>query len=225
MTTAATIVVDVQNDFVDGSLGTRRGAEAASAITGYLRGLPDGHIVVGTQDWHIDPAGHFAPEGEKPDYQNTWPVHCRAGSTGAQVHANLDSDLVHAWFHKGEYEAAYSGFEARLAGGEAADTEAIDAGATDTGATDTGATDTEATGIEEHDRPMLGPWLRERGVEHVTVVGIATDFCVRATALDAVKEGFATTVIAELCSPVTADGEAAALQELAAAGVRVLHKH
>lgn len=188
--TAATIVVDVQNDFVDGSLGTSRGAEVAEAITEYLRGLPEGHIVVGTQDWHIDPAGHFAPPGEEPDYQNTWPVHCVAESHGAQIHENLDASLVQEWFHKGEYEPAYSGFEAYRAG---------------------------AAGAE-----ALGDWLRARGVEQVTVVGIATDFCVRSTALDAVKAGFATTVIAALCSPVTDGGGMAALRELADAGVTIL---
>lgn len=48
----------------------------------------------------------------------------------------------------------------------------------------------------------LGDWLREAGVEHVTVVGLATDYCVKATALDAVKQGFETQVIHTLCAAV-----------------------
>ncbi|MEL4164980.1 isochorismatase family protein [Corynebacterium bovis] len=55
----------------------------------------------------------------------------------------------------------------------------------------------------------------------MTVVGIATDFCVRATAVDARDEGFSTTVIGRLCAPVTEDGGRGALAELERSGVTV----
>ncbi|GAA4682315.1 isochorismatase family protein [Phytohabitans rumicis] len=71
----------------------------------------------------------------------------------------------------------------------------------------------------EHDGAGLGDWLRARGVSEVDVVGIATDYCVRATALDAAREGFTTTVLLDLTAGVTPTTRDAALEELRAAGV------
>ncbi len=66
----------------------------------------------------------------------------------------------------------------------------------------------------------LTSWLRERSVTEVDVVGIATDHCVRATALDAVAAGFATTVLLDLTAGVAAATTAAALGQFAEASVR-----
>lgn len=71
------------------------------------------------------------------------------------------------------------------------------------------------------DGETLAGWLTEHGVDRVEVVGIATDYCVRATALDAVKTGFATTVRLDLTAAVAPDRVADTLAALAAAGVRV----
>ena len=65
----------------------------------------------------------------------------------------------------------------------------------------------------------LTGWLRERGIEAVEIVGIATDHCVRATALDAVREGFATTVLLDLTAAVSPATAATAREQMAAAGV------
>ena len=65
----------------------------------------------------------------------------------------------------------------------------------------------------------LAEWLRERQVDSLEIVGIATDHCVRATALDAVAEGFDTTVLLDLTAGVDPATVACALAELAAAGV------
>ena len=67
----------------------------------------------------------------------------------------------------------------------------------------------------------LRDWLAQRGVTEVDVVGIATDHCVRATALDAAGAGFATTVLLDLCAGVAPDSTDRALTELRAAGVTV----
>jgi nicotinamidase/pyrazinamidase len=67
----------------------------------------------------------------------------------------------------------------------------------------------------------LRDWLAERGVTEVDVVGIATDHCVRATALDAATAGFGTTVLLDLCAGVAPDSTDRALTELRAAGVTV----
>ena len=78
----------------------------------------------------------------------------------------------------------------------------------------------EATEAVEGGRP-LAEWLRARGVEALDVVGIATDHCVRATALDAVREGFATRVLLDLTAGVAATTTEAALDALRAAGVQL----
>src|SRR6185295_8625591 len=95
--TRALIIVDVQNDFCEGgSLAVEGGADVARRITG------DGYdVVVATQDFHVDPGEHF----------DEWPVHCVAGTPGAEFHPDLDTTSIQAVFRKGEDRAAYSGFE------------------------------------------------------------------------------------------------------------------
>ncbi len=68
---------------------------------------------------------------------------------------------------------------------------------------------------------LLAHWLRERGVGQVDVVGIATDHCVRATALDAVREGFEARVLLDLTAGVARATTVSALTELRTAGVRL----
>lgn len=68
----------------------------------------------------------------------------------------------------------------------------------------------------------LAEWLRAQAVEEVDVVGIATDYCVRATALDAVAAGFGTKVLLDLTVGVAKPTVAAALAQLAAAGVELI---
>ncbi len=72
------------------------------------------------------------------------------------------------------------------------------------------------------DGVALADWLRERGVDSVEVVGIATDHCVRATALDAVKSGFDTTVRLDLTAGVAAGTVETALEDLRLAGVHLV---
>ena len=73
-------------------------------------------------------------------------------------------------------------------------------------------------GIDENGG-TLADWLRDRGVTAVDIVGIATDHCIRATALDSAREGFDTRVLLGLTAGVAAATTEAALTELAAAGV------
>ncbi|MBV9721675.1 MAG: pyrazinamidase PncA [Mycobacterium sp.] len=112
----ALIVVDVQNDFCEGgSLPVTGGAALAGAISEYLAANDYRHVVA-TQDFHIDPGDHFS---DRPDYQSSWPPHCRAGSVGAKFHPNLDSGRFESVFRKGAYDAGYSGFEGVDAAGTA----------------------------------------------------------------------------------------------------------
>ncbi|MFF2020918.1 isochorismatase family protein [Streptomyces sp. NPDC058171] len=183
----ALIVVDVQNDFCEGgSLAVSGGADVAAAITELIGQAPAGYRhVVATRDHHIAPGDHFS---DQPDYVDSWPVHCLAGTEGVGFHPNfapaVASGAVEAVFDKGAYSAAYSGFE---------------------GADENGVT--------------LADWLRDREVTEVDVVGIATDHCVRATALDAVREGFRANVLLDLTAGVAGETTERALGDLREAGV------
>ncbi|MFD5793798.1 isochorismatase family protein [Streptomyces diastatochromogenes] len=91
---------------------------------------------------------------------------------------------------------------------------------------DKGAYSAAYSGFEGADENgvALADWLRAREIVEVDVVGIATDHCVRATALDAVKEGFRTHVLLDLTAGVSAETTTAALQELREAGVELTGK-
>jgi nicotinamidase/pyrazinamidase len=158
---------------------------AATGAPGGLAGPggPRWDYVVATKDYHVDPGAHF---GDPPDFVDSWPVHCVAGTGGADFHPELDTSRVEAVFTKGAHEAAYSGFEG-YAGGVG-----------------------------------LADWLRARDVTSVDVVGIATDHCVRATALDAVAEGFDTTVLLDLTAGVARSTTDAALTALREAGAHLV---
>ncbi|MGD9527485.1 nicotinamidase [Pseudonocardia sp.] len=73
-----------------------------------------------------------------------------------------------------------------------------------------------------HARVPLHQWLHERGVQEVDVVGIATDHCVRATALDAVASGFRTRVLLALCVGVAPETTSAAIAMMREAGVEIV---
>jgi nicotinamidase/pyrazinamidase len=185
----ALVVVDVQNDFADpaGSLAVL-GAEALipAINTEVQRAATAGSVIVYTQDWHPESTPQFAKDG------GIWPVHCVAGTWGAEFHPQLQ--VVGRSIRKGQQgEDGYSGFRMRdPEGGEEIPTD-------------------------------LEPFLREAGVSSVVLCGLATDYCVRATALDAVHLGFETTVLTDMIAPVNlepGDGERA-IDAMRAAGVRL----
>jgi nicotinamidase/pyrazinamidase len=74
--------------------------------------------------------------------------------------------------------------------------------------------------IDDTGKP-LHDWLRERGVDKIDVAGLATDYCVRATATDAVDAGFSARVLLDLTAGVAPDSTAKALEDLRAVGVEV----
>jgi nicotinamidase/pyrazinamidase len=76
-------------------------------------------------------------------------------------------------------------------------------------------------GADEAGTP-LADWLRARGVDEVDVVGIATDYCVHATAADAARAGFATRVLLDLTAGVAPESTAKAIQDLRAARVDLI---
>jgi nicotinamidase/pyrazinamidase len=185
----ALVVVDVQNDFADpaGSLYVSGGVEVVRRINDEVAlASADGAFVVYTQDWHPPSTPHFARDG------GTWPVHCVAGTWGAELHPGLL--VAGPAVRKGSNgEDGYSGFMMR-----------------------------DSTSGE--DRPTeLEPILRERGLTRVVVCGLATDYCVRATVLDACRLGFVTTVLTEAIAAVdlTPGDGPKSLAEMAEAGAQL----
>ncbi|MCU1569902.1 MAG: nicotinamidase [Naasia sp.] len=189
--TSALFIIDVQNDFTEGgALGVDGGAAVAAGISRYLREHPGRYqVVVASRDWHDgrnDNGGHFAADAA-PDFVDSWPAHCVAGSPGAEYHPDLDTAAVDVHILKGQGVPAYSIYE--------------------------GAT---ADGVPIRDV------LDQRGVTDVDVVGIATDYCVRASALDAAHDGKRVRVLTELVAGVAHESSAAALVEMRAAGIAIV---
>jgi nicotinamidase/pyrazinamidase len=177
--TRALVIVDFQNDFCPGgALAVPEGDAIADRINA-LAGSGEFDLVVATRDWHPPDHGSFAEQG------GPWPVHCVAGTPGAELHEALDRAPIDVIVDKGQDPGTegYSGFE---------------------------GTD-------------LASLLHERGTDHVTVVGLATDYCVKNTALDALRQGFAVTVDSTAARGVEVEpGDSErALDEVRAAGASV----
>ena len=186
----ALFIIDVQNDFTEGgALGVDGGAAAAAAITRYLDARAgDYSIVLASRDWHDgtnDNGGHFATDAP-PDFVNTWPVHCVAGTSGAEYHPAFNTAKVTYHIRKGQGVPAYSIFEGR---------------------TEAGST--------------VHNLLDEHGITEVDVAGIATDYCVRASALDALAHGQHVRILSDLVAGVAPSTSEAALAELVRAGAEV----
>jgi len=183
------LIVDVQNDFCEGgALGVEGGAGVARGISEHLAHHADEYgVIVASRDWHDadnDNGGHFAPEGVEPNFVSTWPVHCVAGTEGAQYHPELTLDDVTHHVKKGHGVPSYSMFE---------------------GISDSGDT--------------VQSILESNGVSEVDVVGIATDHCVRASALDARATGIEVRVILDLVAAVSPVTRESAVAEMSAAGI------
>lgn len=187
----ALVVVDVQNDFADpaGSLYVTGGDAIVDVINDEVAAAQAaGATIVYTQDYHPAETPHFAPQG------GVWPVHCVAGTWGAELHPSLDvadGPVV----RKGTGgEDGYSAFSVR-------DPESGDEHATE-----------------------LDRVLRAAGVRRLVVAGLAQDVCVKETVLDARRLGYTTIVPLATTRPVDlseGDGDRA-VEEMRAAGAEVL---
>ncbi|WP_309129502.1 isochorismatase family protein [Microbacterium sp.] len=186
----ALLIVDVQNDFTEGgALAVTGGDDVASGVSALLADHAGNYaVILASRDWHDadgDNGGHFADE---PDFVDTWPVHCVAGTPGADYDPLLTTDAITHHIRKGQGRPAYSLFE--------------------------GTDDDEAT---------AGEILAAHGVTEADIVGIATDHCVRASALDAIAHGVRVRVLSDLVAGVGAASTEAALFELAHAGAQIAH--
>lgn len=174
----ALIIVDVQNDFLEGgSLAVPDGNTVIPIINEIQN---DFELIVATQDWH--PENHKSFAKNHPDknefeiidlnglQQVLWPVHCVQGSFGAEFHKDLEINKIEAIFRKGMDSEidSYSGF--------------FDNG-------------------KRKNTGLFG-YLKDRNVTEVFVCGLAADFCVQFTANDALDLGFKTTIIGNAAQPI-----------------------
>lgn len=199
--TDALVVVDLQHDFLPGgALAVADGDAVVAPIAALAPAFP---VVVATQDWH--PPGHVsfasAHSGRRAfdtvalpqGAQELWPDHCVRGTRGAALHPGLPDAAVTLVLRKGTRVDvdSYSGFRENVG---------PDGGRPTTG---------------------LGAWLKARGVRRVFLCGLARDFCVRASAVDAAAEGFEAVVLDDLTRPVFPERRGETDAVLARAGVRV----
>lgn len=196
----ALLVVDLQHDFLPGgALAVPGGDEVIAPIA---RLAPAFATVVATQDFH--PPGHvsFASShaGRAPCQtitlpsgpQELWPDHCVGGTAGAQLHPGVPDRALTLVLRKGTRRDvdSYSAFR-------------------------------ENVGADgERGSTGLAAWLQARGIRRVFLCGLARDFCVKWSALDAAEAGFETMVIDDLTRAVFPERSPMVDAELAAAGVK-----
>jgi nicotinamidase/pyrazinamidase len=185
----ALLITDFQNDFAPGgALPVREGDLIADPINALAERFD---LVIATRDWH--PANHGSFEGVQIDPElwrgadppSIWPVHCVAGSEGAQLHPALDRTKVDVIVDKGQ--------------------------------------DPNSQGYSAFQDTQLAQLLRERDVDRLYVAGLATDYCVKNTVLDAIREGFDVTVVEDAIRGVEVnEGDSrSALEEMKEAGASI----
>ena len=197
--TEALLIIDVQNDFCPGgALAVPEGDRVVPLINAMQDRFD---AVVLTQDWHPAEHSSFAANHAEAEPfsmvempygpQVLWPVHCVQGSTGAEMHPELDTTRADLVIRKG--------FRAEI--------------------------DSYSAFFENDHLTVTGltGYLRERGIESVTLAGLALDFCVKFSALDAVKQGFRARIVEDACRAIDLDGSrAVAMDEMHAAGVGIV---
>lgn len=178
----ALIIVDAQNDFMPGgSLAVPNGNEIIPVINALL---PNFELIIFTQDWHPENHKSFASQHkDKKVYdkinlngldQILWPDHCIQNSYGANIHKEIDLGKI-----TGNFYIFKKGMDPEVD--------------SYSGFYDNGKKN--STGLAE--------FLKERDVKTVNIVGLALDFCVAYTAIDAASEGFKTFVIADGTRAIT----------------------
>ena len=180
------LIVDFQRDFCPGGALPVAGCDEVAERLNDLAVRFD--FVVATRDWHPPDHGSFAGVVVDPsrwrgsDPPSIWPVHCVAGTPGAELHPTLDQSPIDVVIDKGQdrFSQGYSAFH--------------------------------ESGLDE--------LLLERGVDHIYIGGLTTDYCVKKSVLDARRLGFDVTVIEDAIRAVNVqpwDGERA-LEQMKAAG-------
>lgn len=188
----ALLIVDVQNDFCPGgSLAVPDGDRVIEPLNIMIeRAVKEDWLVVVSRDWHPRETSHFAEFGGK------WPSHCVKETHGAEFHRDLIlSSVPHHVVSKGccKDEDAYSAFQ--------------------------GYGDCVFAQRGESGGASLNVMLRGHDVTMLYVGGLATDYCVKATVLDACRFSFKTQVLANACRAVElneGDGRRAVMEMMRA---------
>jgi nicotinamidase/pyrazinamidase len=186
----ALLVVDLQNDFLEGgSLPVPGGMQVVAQVARHIRHFRSEYaFVVATRDVHEDPPDHFA---DKPDYINTWPKHGLVGTQGASLCTpifNLVREkIIQVVLDKGRHAGAVSAFEAQ----------------------------------DPRGHPLVDV-LREQRVDHMDICGLITEYCIRASALDARKHEFQVRVLVNLCGAASPENGQRAFDEMKAAGCQLM---
>lgn len=194
---SALIIVDVQNDFVEGGSLAVSGGKAIVPIINKL--MPMFETVIATQDWHPQNHCSFAVNHGKSvgeviningQKQVLWPVHCLQNSYGAQLVEELNQSAITHFQRKGEQ----------------ADMDSYSAFFDNAGQNPTG----------------LEKYLKTAQVNSLYVCGIALDYCVKYTCLDAISLGFDTRLITDANASVSVKDGYIAIKEIQAAGVKLV---
>ena len=179
------LVVDCQYDFIDGTLACGHSEEAVKNIIAFINKNPGAKIYY-SADNHSPKHCSYIPNG------GTWPIHCQAGTHGAELHASFFTDINNpsqrpnesTIYYKGENDSVeeYSAYEAKNKAGE------------------------KLCGILGHE---------------VIVTGIATEFCVKESVIALLKSGRKVTVKANMLGWVDAENHKKTLDELAEMGALI----
>lgn len=202
----ALVVADIQNDFLPGgALAVPEGDAILPFVTDLIRTEYHYELIVVTQDWHPKGHGSFASSHTGADPfqlgelsglpQMLWPDHCVEGTKGARLFVEFEEVL-------GQIEAAGRPVII-VQKGQELDVDSYSAFFDNARRRDTGLQST----------------LKEHGITDVDVVGLAFDYCVKATALDAASLGYRTCVLLQGTRSVEPSSEAQVLSELEKAGV------
>lgn len=195
----ALIVVDVQNDFCPGgALAVKNGSRVVPAINSLMDSF---EVIVGTQDWHPVNHSSFASNNDAEPFS----VKTLNGVNQVMWPEHCIQGSNGADFHPDLHADA---FNIIIRKGTNPDIDSYSAFTENDGVTVTG----------------LRGWLSELGIKKVYITGLATDFCVLYTALDAVKAGFETYVIEDACKGVDfPEGNVVkAVSAMKEAGIRVV---
>ena len=185
----ALLITDFQNDFTPGgALAVEGGDEIAEPINRLAQQF---ELVIATRDWHPPDHGSFVgadvdlDKWDGTDPPAIWPVHCVAGTQGAELYPGLDKSNVGLVLDKGQ--------------------------------------DPNSQGYSSFQGSGLAEVLRERGVRRIYVTGLTTDYCVKNSVMDALREGFDVVLVEDAVRAVNVnegDGERA-IEEMRRAGAEV----
>ena len=182
-THTALLIVDVQTDFCPGGALAVASGDRVIPVLNTLIERFRGNPVYASRDWHPPDTTHFKAFG------GPWPVHCVAGTPGAELHPDLrlPSDAIIVSKGQDRADDGYSAFEGITPGGR-----------------------------------RLPDDLHDRRVTDLVVGGLATDYCVRASVLDARRAGLRVSVVTDAVAGITPASTEQALDEMRRAGARLV---